>query len=603
MSYLSRNGFYPKLYINGVRIPDARIATQDLITVTRTEGSSAAMTLKLRPSSGAQALNEYQGLPIVLDVQTATGTYRLFNGLIDIDEYDILNESIILKCSDDRENRIRLIPSIVESIGYYSDIVFGTTNDITERLDKRLSTIPYSFDFDASGNWTLTPWEPKASADYTLTDDDVLAQAPEIQRTRRTDVTNSVVIRFTYSFPRLHHREMSYSWNSNVTVCDFLTNGHSLCPRDLIRQAAVSAGWPIKASISFVPVYESGSYRCNANGRTILMGWVGDSTSGVNYISSTSTTVDGTTSTTANRDPNGNPYVLNGTQTNYSISGTHCIGASWVATTRFTQNIIESYILNVYASQSINQYGLIEKSATYTLTDEYNADSWERYTSYTSQPAGSTNLTAPNGSSISDYIIDRDTDRTQLNAAFNTALYKAKTDILSSHRQNFVTIQAFLQPQIDLQHTVAIDAVRIEAKGKVQTVTHKIDLEGGFASTDIKLALYSSQGSAPNDLLSIPSRPIYRPVRESSRSVALQTHYGQDPTTSDATKWTGYIGNKWVTQNKNLFRTQYPEAFIVDTPSVEDSFRDNKTLEAVQTYSVAIPNDPITIYYTGKPLE
>jgi hypothetical protein len=129
MSYLSRNNFYPKLYINGDRVADSLISGAE-ITIRRAENENASMTIKLRPSSGTQNFNAYQGLPIILDVQvSATTTYRMFTGLIDIDEYNILNESLTLYCTDNRENKVLANSAFVSGIGYYDEAIFGIAID------------------------------------------------------------------------------------------------------------------------------------------------------------------------------------------------------------------------------------------------------------------------------------------------------------------------------------------------------------------------------------------------------------------------------------------------------------------------------------------
>lgn len=598
-TFLQRNGYYPRLYIGGRRISDSMLHGATL-NVRRLEGDSATMTITLKPAIGVQDFSLYQGLPIILDIQKSTGTQRVFTGIIDIDEYDIIKELVILRCTDNRNNRINLIPSVVSTIGYWSEDIFGKNGETYQILENRMSTIPYAFDFDAYGNYHLTSWTPKASADFTLDDDDVYRQEPSIERTQRSRVVNKFNINFKYSYQRLHHRETTYNWASNVSACDFLIYGYSLCSKEMVRQAANAVGWPIKTAIGFTALYKSGMYRCLfSNGTYGDVGWQGTSTSSINYAQTQEAVIDGQATTTIKYDQAGNPISPAAEAAEYNTSNLFCIGAQWTATKRFTQNFTEDYTISLSAPQSITQYGEILKTEIYNITDPYDAKVWEDYKAYTAQPSGATNLVNTAGNPVSDYFIDKDTSRSNFNSAVLTAINRAKTSILKSHRENKVMFRTDIWPDVDLKHTVALDCTRIAAKGKVFSVSHTIEIGTGEAYTDVELALYSSRGSASDSVISLPTKPSYVPVKVTA-NIGLQSHYGEDPTTVEARSWNGHIGNKWIETRTNLFRTNYQEAFIVDSPRIEDNFREDKTIVASQSYTVSIPNNTITLTFLGK---
>lgn len=599
MSYLSRNNFYPKLYINGDRAADTLISGAEVV-VRRAENENASMQVKLRPSAGAQNFAAYQGLPIILDVQTsATNTYRVFTGIIDIDEYDILNESLTLYCTDNRENKVLADSAFVSGIGYYDEAIFGIAIDKNDELAKRLTTIPYAYDYDVFGNGRLTAWAAKGSADYTLGDSDIYIKSLSVQRTQRSKIVNTVNINFKYSFDRLHHREMNYVWNSGVTVCQFLTYGYSLCSKDMVRQASAAVGWPLRSGIGFTGVYTSGLYRCDG----VSLGWEGTTNEGINYVNQQEQVVNGASTQVTKYDAAGNPIIQSATTNTSSTAYSYCIGAAWIATTRFTQNMVENYTLTVTAPQSTAQWGAINSTVNHSLTDSFDAGYWEDYRAYSSQPSGATNLVNNIGDTVSDYIIDKDTQRANSNAAILTAINKAKTTILKSHRENTVQFDRNFWPQIDLYHTVALSCTKLTAKGKVKSVTHVINItDGGESHTEVQLALSTSVGSTSDSTLAVPTKPTYTPVRYNG-TVALQSHYGVDPSTTAAQSWTGHIGNRWVIERNNYFRTSYQEAFIVDAPAIEEQFRDDKNLYASQSYNISIPNDTLSITYTGKPHE
>ncbi len=96
---------------------------------------------------------------------------------------------------------------------------------------------------------------------------------------------------------------------------------------------------------------------------------------------------------------------------------------------------------------------------------------------------------------------------------------------------------------------------------------------------------------------------MLRPAEDSSyigtpKTISLQTHIGEDPTTTIGQTWSGYIGNKTITSTLLAdSRTQYPEAFIVDYPEIADIVRADRTLTANYNYTLAIPNDTLDIEF------
>lgn len=602
MSFLTRNNYYPMLYINNVRVSDS-IIDGATITIRKVENEAAIMTITLRPGTGAQSLTYYPGLPIFLNVQIGGNIYRQYTGIIDIDSYDIQKETITIQCTDDRTNRINSeLSAYVDTVGYFSTDLFGIPKDTSLELENRLTTIPYSFDFDNSGVKQLTAWAPKSSPDYTLGDSDIYNRELSIKKTYRNEVINKVNITLTYQYERLHHRQRGFTWSNNLTACQFLTGGYTLCSKDMIRQAIISAGWPLYGDISFTNVYSSGMYRCVLNSpgaQTVSIGWIGSTSQGLNYVQQDTTIVNGIVTPVTQYDSAGNVLSQSATKATVNTADLYCIGATWQATKRFSQNIKEQYTLTVQAPQSQTQFGTIAQSEQGSIRDTFDSSYWEKqdvYKALSAQDAADA-VSVLNTSSLptADYFIDKDTDRTHFNLMCLAMINRAKTTILKSHRKNRVQFTRSYWPYIDLKHTVQLNTTKVTAKGKVYSIEHNITVGTGEATTKIELALYKSIGSQSESTFSIPNIPSYIPTIEHSL-IGLDSHYGMAP----QGEWNGYIGNKISTINNNTFKTDYPEQFRVDVPAIESEFRDNKTLTNSQTYNVSIPNNTLSITFNGK---
>jgi hypothetical protein len=572
-THLTRTGWDATLVIGSSQIPKEQI--HGVIDVERTENTAAIMTVTLIPTSGTQDFDFYRGKPVTCDIRTDSGTFRVFTGTVDIPEIDIIGKKITLRCTDRRTERINnQLATGVNSIGYFSSIIFPDIDDTADALEQRLSTIPYSVDFDAYGNYHLTAWAAKATADYVLDDADVFYSTPRVELTSRSNITNKINITFQYRYERLHQMDRNFSWTSPIAgnICLILQSGYSLTFRDMIRAAIQSSGWPLKNDITFVPIWPSGWYGC-------VGGYIGWST--VSY----------TGTTTVVKDSDGNPVKdadgNNVTETRITggtnFAPLYCMGASWTASTRWSQTMTEEYTLSVQAPQSQAQFGTVEGYNAYAAQAEFDASEWEKYTAYGNESGGDTT-----------YYINQDTNRATFDAAVNTALNIAKTTILGTHRDTRIVINRSIWPVIDLQHTVEIDTDLLQGKGKVFKINHSLDIGTGEAQTELTLVLSKAVGSASNSSLVRPTPPAPT-VNYPSGTIVLGNHYAEDPTTDAAANWNGYIGNGFAPGQ--FFRSSFTEQFIVDVPEIPEEIRQEQVASAAATYNVEIPNDDLTVVF------
>ena len=578
-SHLQRSGWDCILIINGYHVPNSQIVgTAD---INRTENDASLMTLTLLPDTGVIDIDFYQGKSITLDIQTVNGIKRIYTGVIDIPEIDLIAETITLRCTDRRTEQLNnQLPGLTDTIGLWSPHIFQTPRDTAEEVEQRLTTTPTAVDFDAYGNYTVTSWTPKATADFTLTDSDVYRNKPAVELTSRGRITNKIDIKFQYRYERFFHIERTFTWTSpiNNDICLLLQYGYSLTPRAAVVAAIDAVGWPVvDGNITFTDIWPSGWYKCGS----LQIGWSTVQLQGVNELV---TDEGGNTVSDSSGNPLYSARITNATD----YAAIYCMGATWKGSQQWAQNLTEEYTLSVQAPQSQTQFGTIQQDVQYAIDDPADIGNWEENVYYTSN----------NGMS-SNYFIDQDTTRNEFNVAMNVALNQAKTTIVGSHRDTRVMVDTFIWPEIDLRHTVLVNTDEIVAKGKVFNIRHQINISTGEAVTSTTVVLSRSTGSASDSPLATPTIPSDT-FSYNTGSLFLGNHFGDDPTTEAARNWNGMIGNRWKTENNNTFKTTYQEQFIVDTPAIPENQRQAKTLTASQSYDVEIPNDTLTITFDGK---
>lgn len=578
-TFLTRNGWYPMITINGWRVPDEQIT--GTCRYEHKEANSALFDFSIIPPLGIQDLFLYQGAEVTCDIWTDNGIFRIFTGQIDIPEADVMMERITFRCSDNREERIANgeagSPSL---LGNYSDIIFGNAADTKQEVLDRLTTIPYSLDWDGYGIPRLTSWTPKTSADFTLGDSAVYRTEPSIRIESRAQITNTVNINFKFNYQRFYHKEIGYTWEVPFSNKDFLIYGYSLTPRAMIRAAAQGTGWPLRSSISYTDILADGFYRIG----DALVAWT---------ASSVTATIAPQTDALGNNlvDNTGHQLYEAIPTSTTDYSDLYCFGAAFTLTKQWTQNVVEDFTISVVAPQSVARYGEVLNTESYTLTDENFGSDWENAKGWTPPPTGISSQT---------YYYNDTHSLTDFNIATIVAITKAKTKILNAHRDSRVEFDKFIWPQLDLSHTIELTTGRIQCKGKVASITHTFNVdETQEATTHVELALFRASGSQSESVITPPTRPTDT-LTISTGHIGLPSHYGLEPDPS----WTGMIGNKYIhvyeEGHLDYRRTNYTESFVIDTPSIEDIYRKTRTLSAAQTYNIAIPPNNLIWTTVGK---
>ena len=564
------------VYIGSNQVPQDILSGE--IQITRNEGDSALCSIGLMPKNGVIDLDQWHGKTVTIDAVTDSASYRIYTGIVDIPDIDIINQRIVLSCTDQRLDRNNALDkTYVSGIGYWSEDLFGESEDQNEEIEQRLSTIPYSLDYDAWGSYYLTAWEPKATPDYIFSDASIYRRSPSVTVLSRGRVTNQVNLTIEYQYQRLRHREVNYSFDSGLDVCRYSIWG---LPPTVIQltQAISGAGWPYH-NFTWDGLDDAGRYNCF--GATVLWATATRSGTTVQVFDDDNNPV---------LDQNGNPtYKVIDVSVN-QYQDLYAQTASWKATNRWAQNITERINLTVSAPQSIAQYGLVERDMSVSVQSEYDTESWEDYNAYKSPPSNA--VLSGNG----DYVIDKNvSDLPKYQSAVYAALSKARTEIIKAHRDNRVTIEVPFIPQIDLRHTVELTAGKIRCKGKVSAIKHNFDLSDPDCYTELEISLSRSTGSATDSGAVLPARPT---VTDSANDVEKNIRLGSRTIPIGATQntsWNGYIFQQ--VSNSGTQGLKVPVAMIVDTPAIDDASRDTKEQEVSRTNTVAIRNDLLDVEF------
>ena len=576
---LTRNGWDATLVINGWEVPAANIHGD--ITITFEENQSNICSVDLLINDATTFINDVWGKEMIIDYHTATTSYRMFTGVVDIPEIDLIKHYLTLKGSNRRDDTIRnTFAPINPTIGRFSTNVFGIPTDALQEFNYRLSTITASADFDQWNNFYINSWYAKSTPDFSYTEADIYYRKPKLTWQSRTKIVNDILTTVKYQYTRLYHYQRDWSWTAPYAsnLCDFLANQYSLTNIKMVEDAISAAGWHLLGNVTYESLWPNGI--C-ASGASVLV-WQGLANQGSYQpmFDSTGAVVN---------DPSGlHKYLFNPSLSTTDLSKIYTLSATWTASTRFSQYVDENYNIQVIAPQSVAQFGDIESTNASSLSTAFDATQWEAYNYFTPQPVG---IIDQNGS----YFINEDLDIGQCQYDQMVWIDKSRADILGTHRDTQLEIETYLKPQLQLYHTVNFTGTPVTAQGKICKLVQKIDItEGKDNTSTITMCMFRSIGTSTDT----PTAPIAQPVDGillPSNEVVLPSQYGIAP----ASNTVGYIGNKNNPRVAGtLARTSIQEQFVVDTPPITDALRSQRELYSTSgVYYVNIPNDLLTVSF------
>lgn len=581
---LQRRKYEVTVFLGGYQIPDSQLT--DKMKVEFEEDSAASCTVVLLPPKGTQDLQQYFGKQLVV---TGTGTngvtYRMFTGVVDIVDFDVINSKTILRATNRRKELLNNIPNPLDKFGTPFDTSY-LINDALSGVDLIEAALPFapkSLDFDAYNNYHYTSWTPKATADLTLNNANIFRRTPTVELVTRGRIVNKVSIEVNYQFKRLHYVQVPYTWNAPYSASGqnfsvVLLNGYSLTRKETIIAAVQGTGWPTKGAIVFQDLPPPGWYAG--------VGWVGD-------IQQSTTVGKRDVNGDQLTDSNGNPIYRTSSRRSYSSStnGVHASSASFTLTNRWSQQGVKKYTLSVESLSSQAMFGVIDRESSYSINDQYDSQRWDNYEGYTSGfVVGDGAVLTLNTSQTYNVTSREHIAQSNIQAVLD----KASTEILKSHRENLVMCQTQFLPFIQLHHTIAVNTNRINTKGKVKSYKHVVDFRKTDSWTEFKLAFYflGSGGSTSTRTLPTitPSNPESFPAARS-----LPSTYGVDPETPGSLKKDGFFGNRWGPGS--FFKTEYTEQFRVDTPAIGSGMVDGIEFSGSANYNLAIPAGTLVITY------
>ncbi len=574
-TFFQRNKYLPIITLDGRTLPHDMI--KGVITYKHAESNNGLLDFSILPSLGIQDLYTYQGASVTCDVMVNNSgnisVHRIFTGIVDIPEIDVLNEWITLRCSDNRDERMEK-GEVNPIFGFYSTSVFGDVTDQKSYISSLLSTIPASLDWDGYGQQRLTYWEPKATADFTLTDNFVYRRDPMIRVESRAQIINQVNINFTYNYQRFHIGIASYTWTGTDAAGRGLY-GDTYPLKTMITAAADGTGWE-HGDILFGGLVAAGYYR-GAGGVSFALSNVQN-----NYtvVAKTQANPDPTADEdhqTINVTDDAGKQVYEAVLTSsVDLEDIFANSCSWSSRKQWSQNIEETYTLTVTAPQSISRYGLVTEDKNTTFTDVDRSQEWEAVPYQPFSPL---------------QAVDQKIGLAERTNTINVLINQANTRILSTHRDSKVTFQRSIWPQIDLRHTVELSTTRLDCRGKVVEIQHTMDVGTGDSYSEIGVAIYRETGSTTPTPLNPPVSPTDS-ITSFVTTIRLQSRYGVNP--SNNTSFQGYTGNRTVKTplaggSVNNETTKYQTSFVADSPDIPAAYREKRTLTSSQIYNVNIP--------------
>lgn len=386
-TFFSRNHYDCDIYIDNALVPKNQICSA--VTIRKEEGVASQCRFSIIPPLGVQNAENYQGKSVFVNLTNSSGqVFRDFTGFVDTPSLDLIEKKISFDCTDRREAQILALPyTTVGKIGKYSNDVFGAPKDQADELSKRMSTIASSFDFDNYGTARVTPWEPKATADFTLADSSIYYDKPVVTYTNRTKTLNTINITVNYKHQRLHQQIANVTWSGyNDFLRDWFNVGSPSFPqRTTVQSAASATGWVPLSPIQFISLWAAGGYgSVQWQPNTVTNTYIARTQDIPVYYSNPVTHLPSLVWPDGFEHSYKSDVLDSRGQQIYDIASTTitdtssglCRGAQWIAGKKFAQTITELYTIKLTSPQGVSRFGAIESSEVININDPYNTSGW-----------------------------------------------------------------------------------------------------------------------------------------------------------------------------------------------------------------------------------
>jgi len=472
----------------------ARVASYTLLLAPGTVLSLAAW-------SGRETTIDYAEF---IDGEIASCS-RLFTGVIDTPEFDAQSGAVSILATDDLQTLCdAMSDEQIDALcgGCWSPVIFDAARSIGwQRALDRMSTVASSLDLDVFRTPRITPWQrapsvsaagpsqgghappggaasgsERGSSYRTLTANDIEDGSLAITLAPRDSLINRVDIAFDYRYPlaeartvridfdcvdwanRMYFDGHRYAQNLNVAPFNFATfllAGWNVLKRDAVMSALGSCGGLVE-DVAWTEVPPSQ--------------WL--------------------------QAPNGSVFAW---VTSEGLRQQLCMGFSARISMDNMNEQEENHRITVVAPASVSQSGVLKEDVSSSLQGAYyDGPQVETQTGlYRSKvalryPPTETGIVRQTGMLTTarlDNALSPDSNRDAANAAMECLIAAGKARIVASHRQTEVSATTVIDPEIDLDRHLRIEAPRVTAAGKVASLTHLMDTDSGRAVTSFELAV------------------------------------------------------------------------------------------------------------------
>lgn len=583
-----QTGFWTtKVLLKGL---DVSVNLTGTLMVDREENAAAVAEFTLKPVAGPVDLTSWVRAEVLVYYIPTTSTgvelYQqlLFKGFVDVPTYNPTTRLTTFTCTDELQKSFEAkstseISAVVE--GFWSENVFTLETDKWSYAQDRLSTIPFTLDYDVNNSLVKTAWEGKATPDFTLNEAVVIDGTLSVSQANSRSIVNTVDLTSTYQYDSFKELSLRYAWEMRPSVKDGILNyGIKTVTFNHVVNAVQSAGWVFEKAPVFTAFPPSGRY------------------AGV--------------------------VILN-------IDNEQVVGAQFVATKRYRQYVNDSLVLKLVSPKSVASLGPLKTTQSFSLSAEYSeeADKFDETVESTGEFTAVLNTffadnvedgTAINPSYIGEQLVTfpyqeysnqdyaeveqvgvdtihdlSDTLVANKRADFESTLEVLqnlyRTEILGSHRNNSVTVSMLIEPNITREHTVRIDTDAVKAKGKVRQVTHTLSLDTGSALTEVSIAVSRSTG------VGIPDTETPLDPTTTELGVPAPSNlavYGLREGTNTLGNWVEAIDGG-VPTNFGMRAHFNDTQFLVNFPAVETSAVDELTVETTKEFIVNVPDEELTL--------
>lgn len=593
------------VYIGGVAVNMCEFAQS--MTISHGENESYLCSFVIRPQRNRKLPREmdlyrWYAQPIVIQAVSNRERVQLYQGIVDSVDYAMMQGVLTIQCSDRREQQINALPhSAIAAIGYTSKAAHGNQFDTQkDELDKRLTTVPASFEFDANGTPYLTAWKPKDVPDVVLSPCVIYLREPKLSLASVGGVTNAVDVEVSLQHTRLLQRSHIINMDLNIGVCEYAKFGQ-LPDLDEINSAVNETGWTMWG-YNLERVARTGWYNCDGR----QMAWYRDGNA---------------------RQYDGDKLVSKSKQFNSDV-----VAGSIEAIKRWTQTIAQTIKIRVENRASINRYQEVKQGISYTVNvdapEGLNWDSADNPHADRVQYEQSSQNTlyypffkqgnlpripharfqaADNG----DWYADFDDSGGEWARTLQVAYHTAYTMILAAHRQNTVELEVKFMPHIDLRHTHEIQHPLFHGKAKVSHFTHSFNFETKLGQTTVQYRFFQNAEDngqyTPFRQPENPAQTFPRYTNRSSVGKVLLPKGGEDEIAGSMMGGSLEIGMEryrygMIYQQVNGAKINGKEqekyqarVLRFKTPDIEEASTATRTLERKLTYAVNVYNDAVRV--------